>query len=135
MSAEGSTHINEAQAERNADKNVVKARNARRALKAGGLADFMAYVQSPWRIIWSNFLVGVFRGLGLAIGATLVLGTLLWLLALARHIPMVGEFASDLKDQIVQYAEETRYSDDFERIEAILVNIEQDLQRQNKAAQ
>lgn len=101
------------------------------ALESSSIDDFLAYVRSPWRIIWTNFLAGIFRGLGVAVGATAVLAILLWLLALARAMPIVGEFATQLKDQIATYAEETRYSDDFDRLESALKDIETEL-RQNR---
>ena len=90
----------------------------------------MAYVQSPWRIIWTNILAGIFRGLGVAIGATAVLALLVWLLTLVVSLPLIGEYAAQFKDQIAAYAEETRYSDDFERLESALKAIEAELKRQ-----
>ncbi len=110
---------------------TVSKKTLRLAMESSSIDDFLAYVRSPWRIIWTNFLAGIFRGLGVAVGATAVLAILLWLLALARAMPIVGEFATQLKDQIATYAEETRYSDDFDRLESALKDIETEL-RQNR---
>ena len=104
---------------------VIKRRRGQLAFESSGLDDFMAYVQSPWRIIWTNLLVGIFRGLGVAIGATAVLAFLVWLLSLAGSFPLIGQYARELNDQITQYAEDTRYGDDFRRLEVILERIEQ----------
>ena len=104
---------------------VIKRRRGQLAFESSGLDDFMAYVQSPWRIVWTNLLVGIFRGLGVAIGATAVLALLVWLLSLAGSFPLIGQFARELNDQITQYAEDTRYGDDFRRLEVILEQIEE----------
>ncbi|MDO6461572.1 DUF5665 domain-containing protein [Granulosicoccaceae sp. 1_MG-2023] len=114
---------------------VVKRRSAEKAFKSSGLDDFMAYVQSPWRIIWSNLLVGIFRGLGVAIGATAVLALLVWLLSLAGSFPLIGQYARELNDQIAQYAEDTRYSDDFQRLEVLLKRIEENTEATKPGAQ
>ncbi|MCB1754986.1 MAG: hypothetical protein KDJ38_05665 [Gammaproteobacteria bacterium] len=111
----------------------VKAGALRKSLHAGGLDDFIAYVRSPWRIIWTNLLAGIFRGLGVAIGATAVLALLIWMLALVREIPLVGQYADQLKNQITEYAEDTRYSDDFQRIENLLQQIEEQMRQQQNS--
>lgn len=90
----------------------------------------MAYVRSPWRIIWTNLLAGIFRGLGIAIGATAVLALLIWVLSLVEEIPFVGEYATQLTEKVSVFAEEARYSDDFERIQNVLERIEKDLQKE-----
>ncbi|HBR99265.1 MAG TPA: hypothetical protein DD979_18085 [Gammaproteobacteria bacterium] len=109
---------------------AAKKRQVRLAMESSGLDEFMAYVRSPWRIIWNNFLAGIFRGLGVAVGATAVLALLLWILAQIMAMPFVGEYAARLKDQITFYAEEARYSDDFERLETLLKDIRTELQQQ-----
>lgn len=100
-----------------------------KALESTQIDDFMAYVRSPWRIIWTNLLAGIFRGLGVAIGATAVLAVLIWFLSLAEEIPFVGDYAAQLTEQVSVFAEEARYSDDFERIQRVLERIEKDLQK------
>ncbi len=58
-----------------------------------GLDDFVRYLHSPWRIMWSNLLAGVFRGLGFVIGATVVLALVVYVLVqVLGNIPVVGEF-------------------------------------------
>ena len=58
-----------------------------------GLDEFARYLRSPWRIVWSNFLAGMFRGLGFIIGATVLLAIIIYLLVqILGNIPVVGEF-------------------------------------------
>ncbi|MDI6709737.1 MAG: DUF5665 domain-containing protein [Bacillota bacterium] len=58
------------------------------------LAEYVSLLESPWRLLYLNLLTGVARGLGIAVGFTL-LGALL--LMLLRHLvllnlPGISEF-------------------------------------------
>ncbi len=51
------------------------------------------YLSSPWRIMWTNFLAGVAHGLGIVLGATLVLTLVTFVLSkFLSHLPFVGDF-------------------------------------------
>lgn len=64
-----------------------------RNLAETGLLDFVRYLRSPWRIVWANFLAGVFRGLGFVLGATVVLAIVTYILVqVLGSLPWVGEF-------------------------------------------
>ena len=102
-------------------------KDIQKALESTQIDDFMAYVHSPWRIIWTNLLAGIFRGLGIAIGATAVLALTIWVLSLVEEVPFVGDYAAQLTEQVSIFAEEARYSDDFDRIQKVLERIEKDL--------
>lgn len=54
------------------------------------------------RIYKVNFFRGIFFGVGSAIGGTLVLATLLWLLSLFVNFPVVGDFFKNAQDSIEQ---------------------------------
>lgn len=47
-----------------------------------------------------SFIKGIFSGLGGAIGATLVLGLLLWVLSLFQDIPLLGRLIENFQDNI-----------------------------------
>lgn len=62
------------------------------------IAEYIELVRSPWRMMFINFISGLARGLGIAIGAT-VLGALflIILLKLAQsNIPLIAEFVARL---------------------------------------
>ena len=62
-------------------------------LAHAGLEEFVAYLRSPWRVIWANLLAGIFRGLGFVIGATVVLAVVVWILVkVLGNLPVVGEW-------------------------------------------
>lgn len=57
------------------------------------LAEYVRYADDKWRVFWSNFLGGVARGLGMAVGFT-ILGAILVLILqdLAKHnLPVIGD--------------------------------------------
>ena len=98
-------------------------------LAAEAMEYFIQYVSSPWRIIWVNFLAGIFRGLGALIGASIVLALLIWVLTLLVDVPLVGQYAKEVKATVNGYVKETNYNDDFDRIGDTLERIEEGLSK------
>ncbi|MES2971393.1 MAG: DUF5665 domain-containing protein [Patescibacteria group bacterium] len=47
-----------------------------------------------------SFFKGVMGGLGGVIGATIVLGLLLWILTLFENVPLVGRFTESVRDTV-----------------------------------
>ncbi len=101
-------------------------------LAAEAMEYFIQYVSSPWRIVWVNFLAGIFRGLGALIGASIVLALVVWILTLLVDVPLVGEYAKDIKATMSSYMKDTNYNDDFDRIGDTLESIEKELKENNK---
>jgi len=95
------------------------------------LKDFIRYSSSPWRIVWTNFVAGIFRGLGALIGASLVIAFLIWLLALFADLPLIGEYARDVKKTISEYVNDTNYNDEFKRLGDTLDRIEKELKQEH----
>lgn len=98
-------------------------------LAAEAMEYFIQYVSSPWRIIWVNFIAGVFRGLGALIGASIVLALLVWVLSKLVNVPLVGEYAKEVSSTVSGYVKDTDYNDDFDRIGDTLERIEEELKR------
>ena len=86
-------------------------------------------------LVWTNFVAGVFRGLGAIIGASLVIAALVWALTLFADWPLIGEYADNIKNAVTQYVRDTNYNDEFDRLGDTLERIEQELrndQQNNK---
>lgn len=69
-----------------------------RALIRMRLEELLPTLANPKRLIWANFLGGVARGLGIAVGFA-VLGALLILLLknlAANNIPVIGDFIAQI---------------------------------------
>jgi len=69
-----------------------------RHLESLRIADYMELLQRPTRLIFVNLVAGIARGLGIAIGATLVFALMLEVLRrlILLHIPGIGEFIADI---------------------------------------
>jgi len=57
---------------------------------------------STWKIILNNFLGGLAWGLGTVLGATLIVGALLFILSKLNTIPIVGSFINEILSEIQQ---------------------------------
>lgn len=99
------------------------------------LEDFLRYLSSPWHILWRNMLVGLTRGLGAIFGVAVVVGMAIWILKIFVDLPLIGAYAQDFRDRVTEVAEETRYSDDFVRMQSILERIDRRLKEQNELLQ
>ena len=64
------------------------------------LADYVYYMEHPRKMLWSNFLGGLARGFGAAIGFTvlgaLVIYVLQWIVR--WNLPFIGEYISEIVD-------------------------------------
>jgi len=73
------------------------------------LADFICYLKSPWRIMWANFMAGIFRGLGIIVGMTIVLTLLVWFLSKIVDFPFIGQYFLDMKNLLEGYIPNGNY--------------------------
>ena len=83
----------------------IDAKAIKNAFKELQVKEFVEYIRSPWRIMWHNFLAGVFRGLGLIVGLTVVFAVLIWFLAGLVDFPVIGQYFEDLKNMLEQFSE------------------------------
>ena len=68
------------------------------------LAEYIAYLNRPGRMLWYNFLVGLVRGLGTALGAGLLAGFAYFLLKriVVLNLPVIGGFIAELSKYVNQ---------------------------------
>lgn len=68
------------------------------------LAEYIAYLNRPGRLLWFNFLVGLVRGLGTALGAGLLAGVAYLILKriVVLNLPVIGGFIAELSKYINQ---------------------------------
>ncbi len=62
------------------------------------VAEFVEYFRHPGRVLWTSFITGVARGLGIAVGFTILGAALLWVLrqAVIMNLPGIGHFIAQL---------------------------------------
>jgi len=82
-------------------------------------------------MMWTNLYAGIFRGLGALLGASVVVAMLLWILTLTQSFPLIGEYMRTLHGHFIDFIEEARYSDDFQRVEILLQDIADNMEPQN----
>jgi hypothetical protein len=100
--------------EREADKaEIISAQLERLALylEKMNVAGYVELLQRPVRLMFLNFAAGLARGLGIAIGATLIFALMIELMRriILLNIPGIGEFVA----QIVRIVEETNGAGKF----------------------
>ena len=65
------------------------------------LSEYLQYVSDTKRLLWVNFVSGVARGFGFAVGFS-ILGALAMLVLsrlAARNVPLIGEFLAEVLAQ------------------------------------
>lgn len=82
---------------------IRKLQDAIAAFEKANLAEFIELFNRPARMLYLNFLAGVARGFGVAVGLTLVSALFVAMIVyLARlNLPVIGEFIAEIA-RIVQ---------------------------------
>ena len=68
------------------------------------LAEYIELLNKPRRLIYLNFIAGVARGFGFAIGFTLLgaLGIFILQKLVLLNLPVIGNFIAELVDYVLQ---------------------------------
>lgn len=99
------------------EKEIIK------TFEAAGIIEYLEYLQSGKRLFWTNFKAGVAKGLGITVGATVVLAILVWFLAKLVALPVVGEYFAQAEDFIEEFMEASNYKEDFAEMNQLLQEI------------
>jgi len=67
------------------------------------VAEYVAMINRPGRLIFMNFLLGLVRGFGMGIGFTFLLGILIYLMRGWVNLPVIGRIIANLLDIIENY--------------------------------
>lgn len=72
------------------DKQIDKLVNRLESMR---IAEYIDLLQKPSKIIYLNFLAGISKGLGIAVGATIVFAILIDLLSrlIVLNLPVIGD--------------------------------------------
>ncbi|MDI3528311.1 MAG: hypothetical protein PWQ23_130 [Thermoanaerobacter sp.] len=62
------------------------------------IADYVELMQSPYRLLWLNFIGGVARGFGIAVGFTILGAIILYILQklVVLNLPVIGSIIADI---------------------------------------
>ena len=69
-------------------------------MEKGNIEDLSYFLGSKKEIIIRNFIAGIFRGIGIGIGFTIITAIIIIILQkiVTLNIPVIGEFVSDIID-------------------------------------
>ena len=73
-------------------------------LRHNDFAEFVRYMRSPWWIAANNFLAGIFRGLGLIVGMTIIFAILIWSLSQFVNFPLIGHYFQAILGMLEQFS-------------------------------
>lgn len=72
------------------------------------LEEYKSMVEHPWKVLFFNFLLGVARGLGLAVGMTIIAAVTIYLVSkmLVRmvDVPVIGAYIAELIKVVNMYS-------------------------------
>lgn len=68
------------------------------SMEKSRIADYMNYLENPRKLILANFLSGVARGFGIAVGFSLLgaIGIYLLRKIVMLNLPVIGDFIADI---------------------------------------
>jgi hypothetical protein len=68
------------------------------AMERVNLAEYLRLLNNPWRLLWVNFLAGLARGVGMAIGGTILFAFILFVMGRIAgwNLPVLSEFIANL---------------------------------------
>jgi hypothetical protein len=69
------------------------------------LAEYMNHLNNPRRYLMLNFMGGLFRGFGIALGMTILGAVALYILQrlVVLNLPLIGDFLADLVRIVLTY--------------------------------
>lgn len=67
------------------------------------LADVIQNYTAPRRLLLTNFLAGLARGLGLTIGTAIVLAILGWVFSKFLSVPIIGDYIRQIMEYVNAY--------------------------------
>ncbi len=67
-------------------------------MEDSAIAEYIEFIRSPRRVIWANLLGGLARGLGFAVGASVLAAAALYLLGKVAwaNLPLIGKYIADV---------------------------------------
>ena len=80
------------------------------AMERARIDEYTSMLTRPWRFFFINFLAGIFRGVGLVIGMTIVAAIVFYILAKVLvsmvDLPLIGNYIAEISAFVNQYIEQ-----------------------------
>jgi len=94
------------------DANLLKNLHKRighlsKAIEKARIDEYTTMLKRPWKFFFFNFVVGIFRGLGMAVGFTVIFAIIIYIFSkIVTHmvgLPLIGQYIAELIDFVNQY--------------------------------
>ncbi|HHY90024.1 MAG TPA: hypothetical protein GX503_00015 [Clostridiales bacterium] len=72
-------------------------------LEKSKIADYVEIMNNPKKLLYTNFIGGLARGLGTAIGISVLAAILFYILRQTVNLPWIGQLIAELLDIIDHY--------------------------------
>ena len=75
-----------------------------RTMEKTRIAEYVEYLNRPARLLWTNFLIGIARGLGSTLGLAIVLAVILYILqkVIMLNLPVLSDFTSRFIQMVME---------------------------------
>lgn len=75
-----------------------------RTMEKTRIAEYVEYLNHPARLLWTNFLIGIARGLGSTLGLAIVLAVILYILqkVIMLNLPVLSDFTSRFIQMVME---------------------------------
>ena len=88
------------------DESVLRevAEQLSRTMEKTRIAEYVEYLNHPARLLWTNFLIGIARGLGSTIGLAIILAVILYVLqkVIMLNLPVLSDFTSRFIQMVME---------------------------------
>lgn len=82
-------------------KSITKdAKDLAKEIKKLKQLEFFQVFKHPWKFMWFSLLKGMMVGLGSVLGASVLVGFLVYLIGQISFVPILGDFVEDIITQI-----------------------------------
>lgn len=87
------------------DSLIVSLAELAKRLDDASVAEYVEFMRSPRRVAWSNFVAGIARGFGIAIGASVLMAVFLYILSVVieLNVPIIGKLIADIVKFVEHY--------------------------------
>ena len=86
-------------------KLINKIEELAQSMEKFNIAEYLQLINNPKRFFWINFLGGVFRGFGIAVGITILGAMIIYFLQrlVMLNLPLIGDFIAELVRIVQQH--------------------------------
>lgn len=91
--------------QRKSEQETPLLHNIERDIYSQRIAEYVQMYAKPGKLLWINFLIGVFRGVGMAVGFTVLGAVLIYILKklVVLNIPLIGNFIAEIAKIVQQH--------------------------------